>query len=147
MVAGILSAQPPDCTEVRLSLSDKIQIVETMADLARARKAQGLAFIRQEHRLIVWTEKVEQLLVAAQVIDAKMVEFVCHVAKDLKVPHATSAYPSAGIVLVGWSHGGAVALWTLAHPAGVSSAQRETLERYLNKIIIYGEQCLCYRPG
>lgn len=76
VVAGITHNLAPGTTEIALSPVERVQVVETIEELATVRKAQGAAFIRPEARLIVWADKVEDLMTAARNIDAKMVRFV-----------------------------------------------------------------------
>ncbi|KAF9530737.1 hypothetical protein CPB83DRAFT_762488 [Crepidotus variabilis] len=66
-----------------------------------------------------------------------MVDFICYVADNLQIPPASVDHSSGGIALVGWSHGGAVALWTLSNPEVVSCPQIATLEKFLKTVIMY----------
>lgn len=76
VVAAITTRLPPNTTQVPLTPSEHIQVVETMADLAGARKAQNAAFIRTEKTLVVWCDHVDRLEVSAQSLEDKMIAFV-----------------------------------------------------------------------
>lgn len=86
VVAGITTTLPPGTSEVALSPVDRIQVVETVEELATARKAQCAAFVRTEDRLVVWADKVEDLIKVAQRIEAKMVKYVWERATGTHIP-------------------------------------------------------------
>lgn len=71
-------------------------------------------------------------------------ELICYVADTLCVPPISPDRTSGGIALVGWSHGGAVALWTLFNPSIILPSRRSTLEKFLKTIILYGDIYLSY---
>lgn len=86
VVAGITSALPTDADEVALSPVDRVQVFEHIEDLASARKAQGAAFIRGEARLVVWSDKVEDLMDVARSMEARMVRYVWERATGMAAP-------------------------------------------------------------
>lgn len=88
VVAGITSQLPPGSTEVALSPVDRIQVLETIDELATARKAQCSAFIRTENRLIVWSDKVDDLISVARNVENKMVKYVWERATGAVMPAA-----------------------------------------------------------
>jgi cellulose synthase/poly-beta-1,6-N-acetylglucosamine synthase-like glycosyltransferase len=51
-------------------------MIDTMEELASAKKAQGAAFVRSEARLLVWTDKVEELMTVAKEVESKMVRYI-----------------------------------------------------------------------
>ncbi|KAL8276306.1 hypothetical protein RQP46_011301 [Phenoliferia psychrophenolica] len=53
-----------------------IQVVETMHDLAHARSAQGACFIRTDHTLVVWCDKVEDFKTTVETVESSLVELV-----------------------------------------------------------------------
>lgn len=60
----------PEATEVRLDSDTKIQVVDSLIRLPRARKYQYAAFLRGERSLVVWNDEVENLLTeSAELVD------------------------------------------------------------------------------
>ncbi|PWN27268.1 hypothetical protein BDZ90DRAFT_220834 [Jaminaea rosea] len=88
VVAGVLHFLPVDVTEVALSPTERVQVVQSTADLVKARKAQGAAFIQGEDRLVVWADKVADLAAKAEAIDVKMVQYIWLLAtgKSINLP-------------------------------------------------------------
>ncbi|CAO1622019.1 unnamed protein product [Jaminaea pallidilutea] len=75
-VAGITTMLAPGTTEVALTPVDRVQVLETMEELGSARKAQGAAFIRCEDRLVIWTDRVDQLIPAAMLFEKKLINYI-----------------------------------------------------------------------
>ncbi|KAK9366094.1 glycosyl transferase family group 2-domain-containing protein [Lipomyces kononenkoae] len=72
----LLSYLPRDSVSVPLSENTRIQVLERISDLPRARKYQYSAFIRSEGCLLVWADDVRQLLSLANLLENRMVEVV-----------------------------------------------------------------------
>ncbi|KAI9841817.1 MAG: hypothetical protein M1837_000362 [Sclerophora amabilis] len=66
----------PDAIDVPLADGLRIQIVPTMADLARARKHQFAAFIADESLLVVWDDDAMQLVERAAKIEDELMQLV-----------------------------------------------------------------------
>ncbi|GAA5906947.1 hypothetical protein JCM6882_000009 [Rhodosporidiobolus microsporus] len=76
-VAKVVAASlTPDAHVFSLTDSNHIQVVETMADLAHARIAQHACFIRDEHRIVIWADQVEELEETVQDFESKLVSYV-----------------------------------------------------------------------
>ncbi|PWN23478.1 hypothetical protein BCV69DRAFT_243467 [Microstroma glucosiphilum] len=88
VVAGILSGLSENAEEVALTPEDRIQVLDNIEELANAKKAQGAAFVRTEGRLLVWTDKVEELMTVAKEIESKMVRYVWQQATGTVLPAA-----------------------------------------------------------
>ncbi|PWN47365.1 hypothetical protein IE53DRAFT_321345 [Violaceomyces palustris] len=88
VVAAITSRLAPGTMQVPLTPSEHLQVVETMADLAGARKAQNAAFIRTERTLVVWCDHVDRLESSAQSLEDKMIAFVWKSANEPKTSAA-----------------------------------------------------------
>lgn len=76
VVAAITSRLAPGTDQIPLTSSEHVQVVETMQDVAGARKAQRAAFVRQEKCLVIWTDHVDRLEASAQALEDKMISFV-----------------------------------------------------------------------
>ncbi|KAK9486205.1 glycosyl transferase family group 2-domain-containing protein [Lipomyces starkeyi] len=80
----LLSYLPAEAVSIPLSENTRIQVLETLSDLPRARKYQYSAFVRSEGCLIVWADDVRQLLSLATLLENRMMELVWTVP-DLEV--------------------------------------------------------------
>lgn len=76
VVSSITSRLAWGTSEIPLTPSDHVQVVETMQEAAMARKAQYACFVRQECCLLVWSESVDNVIERIQAMEAKMVAFV-----------------------------------------------------------------------
>ncbi|SNX84533.1 uncharacterized protein MEPE_03242 [Melanopsichium pennsylvanicum] len=76
VVAAITTRLTPSMTHVPITPSQNIQVVNSMAALAGARKAQKACFIRSENTLVVWVDQVEILQERAKDLEDKMLMFV-----------------------------------------------------------------------
>ncbi|SPO34618.1 uncharacterized protein PSFLO_00089 [Pseudozyma flocculosa] len=88
VVSAITSRLVPGTYQVPLTSSQHVQVVETMADLAGARKAQNACFIRTDNSLVAWCDHIDQLESSAQRLEDKMIAFVWS--------SATSGRPQGG---------------------------------------------------
>lgn len=59
---------PPD--------NSRIQIIETLEDLPRARKHQYAAFVRNECSLLVWADSASRVIDEALDIEKKIIELI-----------------------------------------------------------------------
>lgn len=75
-VDGILGMISPDAQQVALSPSSRIQVLDRAADLSVARKAQGAAFIREAHCVIIWSDEADTLLSNAEGINQRILGFL-----------------------------------------------------------------------
>ncbi|KIS68060.1 uncharacterized protein UMAG_03643 [Mycosarcoma maydis] len=78
VVAAICTRLAPGTEQIPITPSQHIQVVETMEQLAGARKAQNACFIRREGTVVIWCDHVEQLEERAQELEEKMIKFVWH---------------------------------------------------------------------
>lgn len=69
-------AWSPDAVDVPLMNGLRVQILQTMADLPKARKAQFAAFIQQNSLLVVWDDNVKNILNRARQIESELMEMV-----------------------------------------------------------------------
>ncbi|SJX61509.1 uncharacterized protein SRS1_12495 [Sporisorium reilianum f. sp. reilianum] len=76
VVTAINSRIAPGTEQIPITPSQHIQVVDTMDELAGARKAQNACFIRKEKAVVIWCDKVEQLETQAQELEDKMIMFV-----------------------------------------------------------------------
>ncbi|KAK7203186.1 putative glycosyltransferase family 2 protein [Myxozyma melibiosi] len=76
IVNVILSYMPDDAVAVPLSDNTRIQILDSIVDLPRARKHQYAAFVREEQCLLVWSDDVTRLLSLASMLESRMMELV-----------------------------------------------------------------------
>lgn len=54
----------------------RIQILDTMAHAARARKHQYAAFVRDEGVLLIWADRVENIIPAAEALEEALIHFI-----------------------------------------------------------------------
>ncbi|KAJ1043094.1 hypothetical protein NDA11_003145 [Ustilago hordei] len=76
VVSAINSRLAPGTEQIPITPSQHIQVVDTMEQLAGARKAQNACFIRRENTVVTWCDHVEQLEERAQDLEEKMIKFV-----------------------------------------------------------------------
>src|SRR5258705_74160 len=69
----------PDAVDVPLLNRLRIQILPTLADLARARKYQFAAFIADSSLLIVWDDDVLNVIARAKQIESELMQLVWQV--------------------------------------------------------------------
>jgi len=66
----------PSMTELVIDENTRIQILDEIPHLARARKHQYAAFVREEQVLCVWADHVEAVIPAAEALEDALVEFI-----------------------------------------------------------------------
>ncbi|KAJ1022854.1 hypothetical protein NDA13_004904 [Ustilago tritici] len=76
VVSAINTRLAPGTEQIPITPSQHIQVVDTMEQLAGARKAQNACFIRRENTVVTWCDHVEQLEERAQDLEEKMIKFV-----------------------------------------------------------------------
>lgn len=67
---------PPNIFDVPLRDNSRIQILETIADLPRARKHQYAAFVRDDCSLLVWADSASRVIDDAMDIEKKIIELI-----------------------------------------------------------------------
>jgi hypothetical protein len=67
---------PPNIYDVPLRDNSRIQIIETLRDLPRARKHQYAAFVRDECTLLVWADTAGRVIDDAQEIENKIIALI-----------------------------------------------------------------------
>lgn len=63
-------------SELVIDENTRIQILDTIPQLARARKHQYAAFVRDEQVLCVWADHVEDVVPSAEALEASLIQFV-----------------------------------------------------------------------
>ena len=76
VVRVIMSNIPHTVTDVPLQDDTRIQIIDTLGDLARARKHQYAAFVREEQALIVWADAANRIESYAMDLEKKIIELI-----------------------------------------------------------------------
>ncbi|WWC87221.1 uncharacterized protein L201_002109 [Kwoniella dendrophila CBS 6074] len=66
----------PSMTELVIDENTRIQILDSIELLARARKHQYAAFVRSEQVLCVWADAVENVIPAAEALEESLIEFI-----------------------------------------------------------------------
>ena len=66
----------PSATELIIDTDTRIQILDEIPHLARARKHQYAAFIRSEGVLVVWADHVESVIPAAEALEEALIQFI-----------------------------------------------------------------------
>jgi len=66
----------PSMTELIIDANTRIQILDKVEQLARARKHQYAAFIRSEEVLCVWSDHVEAVIPAAESLEESLIQFI-----------------------------------------------------------------------
>jgi hypothetical protein len=67
---------PSNIYDVPLRDDSRIQILETLAELPRARKHQYAAFIRDECSLLVWADSASRVIDEAMDLEKKIIELI-----------------------------------------------------------------------
>ena len=67
---------PLNISDVPLRDDSRIQILEELDDLRRARKHQYAAFIRKDHSLLVWADAASRVIDDAMDIEKKIIELI-----------------------------------------------------------------------
>lgn len=62
--------------ELIIDSNTRIQIVDDIEHLARARKHQYAAFVRSEEVLVVWADHVELVIPAAEALEEALINFI-----------------------------------------------------------------------
>lgn len=62
--------------ELIIDSNTRIQIVDDIEHLARARKHQYAAFVRSEEVLVVWADHVELVIPAAEALEESLINFI-----------------------------------------------------------------------
>jgi hypothetical protein len=70
------SMPTPSMTELIIDSNTRIQIIDDIEHLARARKHQYAAFVRSEEVLVVWSDHVEMVIPAAEALEEALIDFV-----------------------------------------------------------------------
>ncbi|GAA5852955.1 hypothetical protein JCM8547_004747 [Rhodosporidiobolus lusitaniae] len=76
VVKVVAASLHPDADVFSLTQDDHVQIVDTMAELAHARAAQHACFIRNEQRIVIWADRVDELEETVQQFESKLVAYV-----------------------------------------------------------------------
>ncbi|CDU25157.1 uncharacterized protein SPSC_04991 [Sporisorium scitamineum] len=95
VAAGITNSLAPGTLEVCLTGEDRIQVVETVHGLARARKAQGACFVRTQGCLIVWADNVKDLIDAGMNLKEKMVNYIWSHTKQINAAGSMPSFPTS----------------------------------------------------
>ena len=66
----------PSMTELVIDADTRIQIVDNIPSLGRARKHQYAAFVRSEEVLCVWADHVESVMPAAEALEEALIRFI-----------------------------------------------------------------------
>ncbi|KAE8540333.1 hypothetical protein D1P53_003278 [Cryptococcus gattii VGV] len=74
MTAYVLPS--PSMSELVINEDTRIQIVDSIELLARARKHQYAAFVRSERVLCVWADDVEMIIPAAELLEELLIRFI-----------------------------------------------------------------------
>lgn len=62
--------------ELVIDSNTRIQILDEVSHLARARKHQYAAFVREEGVLVVWADVVEAIIPAAELLEEALMQFI-----------------------------------------------------------------------
>jgi hypothetical protein len=76
MIIADISKSTPSMTELVIDANTRIQIIDEVEHLARARKHQYAAFVRSEEVLVVWADHVEMVIPAAEALEEALIDFV-----------------------------------------------------------------------
>ncbi|RSH89178.1 hypothetical protein EHS25_002290 [Saitozyma podzolica] len=76
-------AASPDLKELFINANTRIQILATTGDLCLARKSQYAAFVRTEGVLVVWADRVEDIVATASALEESLVDFIWSDEADL----------------------------------------------------------------
>ncbi|EPQ28118.1 uncharacterized protein PFL1_04445 [Pseudozyma flocculosa PF-1] len=84
LVRGLTSRLAPGTTEVPFSASERIQVIETMQDLEKARRAHKAAFVRQQQVLVCWTDDVDAIEGEVEALLSSTLGFIMMCTADAK---------------------------------------------------------------
>ncbi|KZV91292.1 hypothetical protein EXIGLDRAFT_770018 [Exidia glandulosa HHB12029] len=94
-----------DANSLFIDAENRIQILRNMSELARAEKGQGAAFIRDERLLVVWSDRVEDIIEEVKNFDSLLLNLVwqarprsAFIGSALGESLASSASSAVGIV-------------------------------------------------
>lgn len=68
----------PEMAEFTINADTRIQILDALPHLARARKHQYAAFVRDEGVLCVWADAVETIIAATEKLERSLMDYVWH---------------------------------------------------------------------
>lgn len=74
----LLFTRTPDMAELTINANTRIQILDKLPHLARARKHQYAAFIRDEAVLCVWADAVESIVNATEALEESLIDYIWH---------------------------------------------------------------------
>ncbi|KAK9374250.1 glycosyl transferase family group 2-domain-containing protein [Lipomyces chichibuensis] len=72
----LLNKLSADAHDIELSQNTRIQVLDTLDELPRARKYQYAAFIRSDQCLVIWAENIRDTIAFGTVIESKMVDAI-----------------------------------------------------------------------
>ncbi|KAK9366566.1 glycosyl transferase family group 2-domain-containing protein [Lipomyces kononenkoae] len=76
VIRFLLDLLPADAYDIELSPDTRIQVLDTLDELPRARKYQYAAFIRSDYCLVIWADNIQDVVEFGSVIENKMVELI-----------------------------------------------------------------------
>ncbi|KAK9356403.1 glycosyl transferase family group 2-domain-containing protein [Lipomyces doorenjongii] len=76
VICLLLNKLSADAHDIELSLNTRIQVLDTLDELPRARKYQYAAFIRSDQCLVIWAESIRDIVSFGAVIERKMVDTI-----------------------------------------------------------------------
>lgn len=85
VIHSILDTLPPGEKIVSLNDDHKIQLIETVADLAWVRKYQYCTFVRDEKSLIAWSNNVSDLVKFVAALENLMINYIWEVGNAIEV--------------------------------------------------------------
>lgn len=89
-----LDLSTPDMAEFTIDANTRIQILDKLPHLARARKHQYAAFVRDEGVLCVWADTVETIITATETIERSLIDYVWH-QENVSKKHGFAAHLEA----------------------------------------------------
>ncbi|GAK65949.1 glycosyltransferase family 2 protein [Moesziomyces antarcticus] len=98
VVSAINTRLAPGTTQIPITPSQHVQVVDTMEQLAGARKAQNACFIRRENTVVIWCDNVEQIEEQAQDLEQKMIMFIWRSSYSNNTSNIIASATSASIV-------------------------------------------------
>jgi hypothetical protein len=91
---GMPDLSTPDMAEFTIDANTRIQILDKLPHLARARKHQYAAFVRDEGVLCVWADAVETIITATETLERSLIDYVWHQDNAIK-KHGFAAHLEA----------------------------------------------------
>lgn len=76
MVRSVFDLLQPNASDLAMVDGTKLQVLDNVSRLPRARKHQWGALTREEKALIVWDDSVDTILAAVEGIDKKILQLV-----------------------------------------------------------------------